>query len=567
MPEQDYSFQNDGIASLISDSLLKVPPNQRPYAWEEEHAKQLMADIDEAIQEGEDQYFLGTVVLVGPSDGRRLIADGQQRIATCTIVLARVRDHLRSFGEDEDANDIQSKYLKSYIRKEKGERYILQMNSGDDVFFREKIIDADWVADAPDWNDEWTQSNERLFVASKRVHNFFAAKIDGMKPDHAVAFLNNWADFLEDHITVVAVTVPDEVGAFRMFETLNDRGLRASQADILKNYLFSRVKPTDLDNVHGLWLQIYSTLEDISSDPDEQMVKYLKHFWTLTNGLTRDRDLAADIKKNIRTAPKALKFIADAKSAVSDYAAIFNPTDPKWKLYGSGTISDIKILSSIINIEQIVPLVFAVAREFSIVEAKKALHLFVVWSVRLMLGNSGRAGRLDKQYADLAQDVGTGKKKTAKSLRDALSDKVPTDRAFGAAVLEARVSNSVLARYYLIAFEKHLNGETGELEPSEDVAKVNLEHIIPKTFRSDLGVDKAEHADLLMRLGNQTVMQSGLNRDSANLPFVDKKPFYKASKIGITKELVRLKTFARAQVNNRQKKFAKAAPEIWSLKF
>ena len=567
MPDQEYSFESDGIASIINSNLLKVPPNQRPYAWEQEHVKQLIADIDDAIQESEEQYFLGTVVLVESDEGRRLIADGQQRIATSTIILARVRDHLRSYDEEDDANDIQTKYLKSYIRKEKGERYILQMNSGDDVFFREKIINADWVEGRPDWSDDWTQSNERLYVASEYIHDFIEEKLAGLKPDKAVSLLNDWANFLEDHISVVAVIVPDEVGAFRMFETLNDRGLRASQADILKNYLFSRVKPSDLDTVHGLWSQIYAALEDISSDSDEQMVKYLKHFWTLSNGLTRDRDLAADIKKKVRTAPKALKFISDARAAVSDYAAIFNPTDSKWKSYGSNTVSDVRVLSSIINIEQIVPLVFAVARQFSVVEAKKAIHLFVVWSVRLMLGNSGRAGRLDKQYADLAEGVGTGKIKTAKALRDAMSDKVPTDRAFEAAVLDARVSNSVLARYYLIAIEKHLNGGTGELEPSEDVMKVNLEHIIPKTYRSDLGVDRPEHADLLMRLGNQTVMQSGFNRDSANLPFADKKPFYKQSKIGLTKELARLKQFTRAQVDNRQKRFAKAAPEVWSLKF
>jgi len=32
----------------------------------------------------------------------------------------------------------------------------------------------------------------------------------------------------------VVVTASDEVNAYRIFETLNDRGLKASQADILK---------------------------------------------------------------------------------------------------------------------------------------------------------------------------------------------------------------------------------------------------------------------------------------------------------------------------------------------
>lgn len=567
MAEHDYKFENDGIASLIKRNLLKVPSNQRPYAWEDEHVKQLLIDIDDAIQEDEDQYFLGTVVLVESDQGRRLIADGQQRVATSTIILARIRDLLKSYGEDDDAADIQTKYLKSYIRKEKGERYVLQMNSGDDAFFREKIIDADWEDSPPTWNENWTQSNGRLYKASQIARIFLRKKVSDLKPDKAVKTLNEWADFLEEKIGVVAVIVPDEVGAFRMFETLNDRGLRASQADILKNYLFSRVTPTELDTVHSLWSQIYASLEDISADTDEQLIRYLKHFWTLSNGLTRDRDLASDIKKKVRTPAQALKFISDAKIAVSDYVAIFNSNDPKWKSYGSDTEANIKVLSNVINIEQIVPLVFAVSRKFSVIEAKKSFSLFVSWSVRLMLGNSGRAGRLDKQYADLAQDVGTDKKKTAKSLRDALSDKVPNDTTFQKGVMEARVSNSILVRYYLIAIEKHLNGGTGELEPSEDVTRVNLEHIIPKTFRSDLDVSRAEHADLLMRLGNQTVMQSGMNRESANKPFKDKKAFYAKSKIGITKELAKLSSFKRSQIDARQKRFAQAATQIWTLKF
>ena len=38
---------------------------------------------------------------------------------------------------------------------------------------------------------------------------------------------------------VIVLHVPDHLNAFVMFETLNDRGLKASQADLIKNYLLS----------------------------------------------------------------------------------------------------------------------------------------------------------------------------------------------------------------------------------------------------------------------------------------------------------------------------------------
>ena len=567
MADQDYSFENNGIASVIKNNLLLVPPNQRPYAWKKEHVEQLLKDIFESMEESEDQYFLGTVVLVESEKGRRLIADGQQRIATTSIILARIRDQLRFHGEEKDADDIQNRYLKTYVRRDKADCYILHMNTEDDLFFRNTIIEKDWQKDDLEEDENWSQSNRRLFSASSTINNFLIEHAAGRNSAKIIRKLNKWVDFLEERVGVVAVVVPDEVGAFRMFETLNDRGLRASQADILKNYIFSRVRSADLPSAQAHWAYIYNALEDISNDTDEQMVLYLKHFWTLSQGLTRDRELAASIKKCVKSTTQSLSFVSDAKDSVNDYTAIFNPRDAKWKSYGSDVQANIKILSDVINIEQIVPLVFAVSRRFSVVEAKKAFGLFVSWSVRLMLGNSGRAGRLDKQYADLARDVGTGKITTARALRDALSDKVPNDTTFERAVAEARVSNSVLARYYLISIEKQLNGGTGELEPSEDVSKVNLEHVIPKTYRGDLGVNRADHADLLMRLGNQTIMQATLNRESANLPFGQKKHFYNKSKIGITKDLARLASFKRTQIDSRQKRFAKAAVQVWNLKF
>ena len=53
-----------------------------------------------------------------------------------------------------------------------------------------------------------------------------------------------------------------------MFETLNDRGLKASQADILKNFFFSR-SGRRFKDAQVLWNTITSTIES-SSDTDRE---------------------------------------------------------------------------------------------------------------------------------------------------------------------------------------------------------------------------------------------------------------------------------------------------------
>jgi len=44
-----------------------------------------------------------------------------------------------------------------------------------------------------------------------------------------------WVKFFEQSALVNALVVPDDLNAFVMFETLNDRGLKTSQADLLSS--------------------------------------------------------------------------------------------------------------------------------------------------------------------------------------------------------------------------------------------------------------------------------------------------------------------------------------------
>lgn len=564
--ESEFGFSNAGIGSIINRHLLSVPPNQRPYAWKGHHVQDLLNDFKEAMLESDDPYFLGTVVLVDGKN-RDLIADGQQRLATASIILSRCRDWLKKFGETKIADSVEQDFLRRFVRKSNDDEYVLHMNVEDDQFFRQYVVDSDWAAGLPQCEEFSYPSNERIYDACQLVSLFLQKETEHLSAEAAVATLNNWVSFVEERAFVVAVTVPDEVGAFRMFETLNDRGLRASQADILKNYFFSKVKQEQLPEIQAYWNQIYGLLADRFDDPDERMVEYIRHFWTLHNGLTRQRELASSIKKHVKNGTKALQFLRQANEAVSDYAAIFNSEHSKWRPYGASTKNDVSTLINVINIDQIVPLVFAVAHKFDVSEGKKAIRLFVDWSVRFILGQSGRAGRLDKQYAELAHAVGEGRMTTARELRAFLEDKVPGDEAFMRSVSTAKVSKSVLARYYLLEFEKALNDGSGELVPSTDVKKVNLEHILPQTFTKDLGMSKAEFDDLLTRLGNQTVMQAEWNRDLGNLPFSEKKLTYAKSDIQITKELAGNNKFARHEIDERQMRMAKVAPKIWSLKF
>jgi uncharacterized protein with ParB-like and HNH nuclease domain len=104
-------FGYTGIATLLKGGRLTVPPNQRSYAWGDDHISDLFDDLSAAIKDGETDYFLGTVVLTG--DGVPDVSDGQQRLATTSILLAKIRDYFLGVGKEKKARQIDTDYLRT----------------------------------------------------------------------------------------------------------------------------------------------------------------------------------------------------------------------------------------------------------------------------------------------------------------------------------------------------------------------------------------------------------------------------------------------------------------------
>src|SRR6267142_228024 len=85
------------IGDVFSDDYeFEIPPYQRPYAWEDEQAQELLMDLLDAMDNQDlngGLYFLGSIVLVKqPSESQSKVIDGQQRLTTLTILLSVIRD-------------------------------------------------------------------------------------------------------------------------------------------------------------------------------------------------------------------------------------------------------------------------------------------------------------------------------------------------------------------------------------------------------------------------------------------------------------------------------------------
>jgi hypothetical protein len=575
MAGADLKIGVRAIGSLLHEGRLQVPFNQRSYAWREKHVRNLLQDLDEEISRGDgDEYFLGTIVLIQKGSEPPTIVDGQQRLATVSILLARIRDQLAKLNRGASAQSIEESFLTNIDRKTELRVARLQLNLEDNAFYLDKILPPNVeVAQLP-----ISRSNRRLLRASRLIAEKCEDLIKDRSLDHQTNTLNKWVDFIEEKAAVFLIVAPDEVSAFRMFETLNDRGLKVSQSDILKNYFFSRAAGR-ASEAQNMWSKLVSVIETIGSDDREEkefddeegidrhdlLVTYIRHLWVTEHGPTKARLLADKIKADVNNEAKSLAFLNDAQSAAVDYAALWNSQSPKWAKYKSTTRQNVETIANHLRVEQIRPLLFAVARHFKPDEADKAFKLFVSWSVRFLIFG-GRGGMLDTQYSLRAMEVGTKQITKASELSEKMKPYVPTDIEFVEAFTNARVSRTHLARYYLRALEKTSKElPQPEYVANEDVADISLEHVLPLNPGKDWTVadDAAQAAQKL--LGNMVLIRANQNREIGNLGFEAKRDALGKSGYDLTKQVAKYKTWTRDDIRDRQAQLAKLAVKTWPV--
>lgn len=569
----DFGFDGKGIGKFLREGRVQVPLNQRSYAWREKHIRYLLQDLHEAIEKGDTEYFLGTIVLIRKGAETPSIVDGQQRLATTVILLARIRDHFLKLKRDGAARSVEESFLSNVDLETEQEVPRMQLNVEDNDYFATRILPK--AATEVPQDKVPRASNRRLRRASEMCRDFISDITKHLPPDAQAALLRKWVEFIEYKVQVLFATVPDEVGAFRMFETLNDRGLKASQADILKNFFFSRSGKRFKD-AQVLWNTVTTTIESASDterefDEEEEInkhdhiVTYIRHLWITTHGPTKARELAGQIKNEINNETKSMNFLREAADASQDYIALSDSRHPKWAKYKPTTRQYIETIALHIRVEQIKPLLFAIARHFSISEADKAFRLAVSWSVRFLIFG-GRGGMLDTQYSLRAQEIGTGKITKTSELRDAMKRYVPTDAEFEEAFATARVSRQWFARYLLRALEKTSKGiPQPEFVPNEEVSEINLEHILPLRPGDGWDIDEEEAGAAQKLLGNMVLLRAAENRDIGNSSFEEKRKVLAKSTYDLTKQVAKKAKWGLEDIRHRQAKLAKLAVKTWPI--
>jgi uncharacterized protein with ParB-like and HNH nuclease domain len=556
--KKEIEFELVGIATALNRDRLKVPANQREYSWlPDVQVKDLLQDISNAIKTRQ-AYFLGTVVLTTGADDFLEVSDGQQRLATTTMILAVIRDWFDKRNEPMVVQGIENDYLFN-IDIDAGERLPrLTLNLDDNEYFRNAVICApkDRVSMLP------TRRSHRLISsAMNAIRDHINILEKQLGPSNIARELKDWCNYLKNDAKIVKLSVADAANAFKMFETLNDRGLKTSQADLVKNYLFEQAAER-LSEAQNHWSSMRGAVESVGDDDDLTM-EFLRLSCCIMTGLTRERDVMSRVQSISRNKSEALKTLVFFDELSQDYSAILNPDNRKWNDYDVQLRKAIQTIN-ILGVKQIRPLMLSVARFFNKADAAVSFRRMVSWSVRFMVIGA-RGGRLDEGYARLANGIFKGEIKNATDLKNEAAKFIVTDAEFQKEFEVARVSTAKLARYYLRSLETTARGQVDpEFLPNEDTI-INLEHVLPQQLDNWSGVLPQDAETHFARIGNMALLQATKNSAIGSSNFNIKREVYKKSSFVLTSQISEFTNWTTKEIEERQKYLAELAVKTWAL--
>ena len=371
----------DGIGHVLRDRPLEVPPYQRSYTWTDEEVSLFIGDLQASQGALEASYFIGTIV-VTPSGGNRLVViDGQQRLATTVMLFAAISKAFHDAGDEHRASVIESQYVASRSLETNQLEARLHLNDEDEAFFSSLILDP-----AP--REPERQSHRRLLRANQLLQAAVSDEIE-RSGTHWKDTLLRWVTFLDAQVQVILVVADNDADAFLLFETLNDRGVDLTVADLLKNHLFGLAR-ANVAEVEQPWL---AAVENLDTDEDKTFTTFVRHYWSSIRGATREKELYRSLKRYVRSEEQAVELATDLELASIQYAALSNPNHDYWQRLDPEPLDAVGILLSL-GLEQNRPLLLAAMGLFEPNELGRLVEGLVCWSVRGLIVGGNIVGTL-----------------------------------------------------------------------------------------------------------------------------------------------------------------------------
>ena len=270
------------LSTLFHEKVFRVPDYQRGYAWQNEQRTDFWEDLVNipngkkhytgmvAIQEMKKLTDDGQWILDEHNYTPYFIVDGQQRLTTAIILISEIvqyarRHNLSSIGEM-SLDGIIGQYLyKTRINGNvKGLIFGYETKDSNADFFEGELIGE----------SAWDEKNDTFYTKNLKLAKvFFKENIEnycGEDNTLQAEKLNDLFKKLVFSMTFNIYEIENQEDVFVIFETMNNRGKKLSNLELLKNrliYLSTLVEDYDdigrkslRTKINKSWSEIYKQL-------------------------------------------------------------------------------------------------------------------------------------------------------------------------------------------------------------------------------------------------------------------------------------------------------------------
>ena len=512
----------------------EIPPYQRDYVWTKPIVKQLWQDLITHYKKhsshddlhNPEGYFLGAMVTIqaNPTEPFEVV-DGQQRLTTLASAVSVLYDLISTLpeplriGYEENATRALASYIgaKWVPNLEFGETSICEFFLESSRLRRSKILKEDY------WNSAAASSllknkkssasrmKDAFLVGYEQINAFLDECSDSaQRQKRLIAFFR----LVTECVVVLRISASSHNSAYAIFESLNNKGVKLSQGDLIKNALMKYSSDSERSDIVDKWNNAKQAVE---GDDFISMPEFLHYSFLSRYSAIKASELLESVKEIVSEPISALNYASEIEKDADAYKAITCNFESSWT---QPTTMMLKDLRTAIGIKLAYPALIAAHREYSsnapLFEKHVRLIMNFVFRYMKILGESveglakiiSETSALIRTHKDLSE-ISTSLKKHVKD------DDVRRE------FIDISFPETKLAYFTVYYLEKQRLHGTGPLEHG---VLQNLEHIMPKTPTEShwpaanhlKQTDPDEFKDYLWRIGNLLPLPEGINKSIKN---------------------------------------------------
>ena len=549
----------DDFRTIInSGTKFRVPKFQRDYSWDKEQWDDLWQDV-EALRANHEDHYMGYLVLQTTEGKDYLIIDGQQRFTTITLLILAAIKRIKENGKKSEEEIVRAKsLLDAYVGSmnpitlDNDTKLVLNRNNND--YYRDYIVKLDKIRVSN------LKATDKLI---RGCFEFFEKKLKEGQYAHYTG--QDFAAFVTDvvdNLYFTKITVNDEMNAFKVFETLNARGVQLSSADLLKNYLFSIVDGEHghvsfIENLERQWTKLSNNIRT------EKLPEFIRYYWNTCHTSIRAKDLFKTIRKDISEENQVFRLLNEMVSYSEIYMALRDSNSEIWA-------EDIELkrlvgLLNLFNLKQPYSALMAAYKYLSNEEFKSLLRNIINICFRYNVICDRNPNDQEAPFNELAKSISATHSADLGLLRNIYIDDDTFANAFQVCSLSDRGNNMQKVRYILGQIEKYRGGIS---DVTFDRSSASIEHILPQNYYERWDIDNDIADRMVNRLGNMCLLEEKHNRELQDKTYTEKATRYKESVYLTTKAIAEhCVQWDEDAVEKRQQRMSEVVASIWKVNF